>query len=94
MRRPQRDFKDTFSAVTVIKEMFFAPAGVALTSAPHPINPMTQLKYEWQCLWTIKFWDGDKYVCELTYVGGKIFTPHSLAHILKYNAHYVIIFKR
>lgn len=50
---------------------------------------MSQLKYEWQRLWTIKFWDGDKHVCDLTYVGGRIFTPHSLSHILRYNSYLI-----
>jgi hypothetical protein len=50
---------------------------------------MSQLKYEWQHLWTIRFWDEDKPVCELTYVGGATFTPHTLAHVLQSDAHLI-----
>jgi hypothetical protein len=41
MTRQQHDSKDTLSAFTVIKDTFFTPDGVALTSEAHPINPMT-----------------------------------------------------
>jgi hypothetical protein len=50
---------------------------------------MSQLKYDWQRLWTIRVWCEQKHVCELTYVGGSTFTPHTLSHILEYNAHLI-----